>query len=468
MNKVTLIAVGLLAVALLALPAVVGSILEARVRERVAAIDENPEASAEVKSFERGWFRSTAKIEMKLVRNDAAQFDDASETELGAFDTLPIALELAHGPIAMLEGVHFGWFKLIARPDVEAPNVAELTRTLDVPYLFEFRGRGPYLGGIEFDADAPPFALPIDGALMTVSGGTLAGTFDGLRLDADAQIGSVELASPTGTFVVRSVQASTDNELRSQYVMPGQASLSIASITAAYPPQGATPTFEAANLRMNSDVSLDAAGELVEMRVKYDVDSVRVEDNELTGGALAFTVRNLDAAAVEAYSAAAGDAAAAGADATTIAAALGPHLERALKAGPSLTVDPIRFRYGGEPFEGRVEVTTNPERLPAAGTLSLENPLLLLGLVNTKADLRLSKILAGELATLGARLQLGADPTVPPDQLEYMAEAQSGLMLTMLVGQGVLVEDGDSYRTSLDYANGALTLNGNALPFGLP
>ena len=63
--------------------------------------------------------------------------------------------------------------------------------------------------------------------------------------------------------------------------------------------------------------------------------------------------------------------------------------------------------------------------------------------MNAKADVRLSKILAGQLATLAARLQLAGDDSIPPDQLDYMAEAQSGLMLTMLVGQGVLVEDGD-------------------------
>ena len=130
-------------------------------------------------------------------------------------------------------------------------------------------------------------------------------------------------------------------------------------------------------------------------------------------------------------------------------------------------LDPLRFRYGGEPFDGRVEVTTNPERLPPAGTLSLDNPLMMLGLVDTKADVRLSKTLAGQLATLGARMQLGSDPTIPPDQLDYMAEAQSGLMLTMLVGQGVLIEDGDGYRTSVDYTDGTMTLNGNPLPFGL-
>ena len=67
----------------------------------------------------------------------------------------------------------------------------------------------------------------------------------------------------------------------------------------------------------------------------------------------------------------------------------------------------------------------------------------------------------------GSRL-LGADPTLPQDQLEYMAEAQSGLMITLLVGQGVLIEQGDEYVSSIQYTDGTVTLNGNVLPFGLP
>jgi uncharacterized protein YdgA (DUF945 family) len=65
-------------------------------------------------------------------------------------------------------------------------------------------------------------------------------------------------------------------------------------------------------------------------------------------------------------------------------------------------------------------------------------------------------------------MQLAGDGTVPADELEYLAEAQAGLTLTLLVGQGVLVEDGEAYRSALDFTNGTLTLNGNPLPFGLP
>jgi uncharacterized protein YdgA (DUF945 family) len=463
MSKLAVAAAALLVVAFVALPGVVGSVTEARVRERVAAIDASPTAAAEVKSFDRGWFRSTARLELRFVPDNVAQLPNFASV-LGPAAAVPVTIDFAHGPIAVLEGVHFGWSKLVARADVAAPGITELQQTLGVPYLFEFRGRSGYFGRLRFDADAPPFVLPLDESLLTFSGATLAGTFARSHLEADARIATVELASATDTFAVRGLVATADNELRSAYVMPGRASLSVDSVSAG---DAANPTFEAANLEIRSDVALDAAAELLEMKVDYDVDSVRVAANVVTGAALGLTVRNVDVATLEAYSAAATEAAAAGADEASLLASLGPHLERALKAAPSLTLDPLRFRYDEEPFDGRVEITTNVQRLPPAGTLDVDNPLQILGLVNIDADVRLSKLLAAHLAKLSARLQLGADESVPPDQLEYMAEAQSGLMLTMLVGQGVLVEEGDGYRASLQFRDGTVTLNGNALPFGL-
>jgi uncharacterized protein YdgA (DUF945 family) len=464
MNKIAIAAAALLAIVLLALPGVVGSITEANVRDRVAAIDARAGTKAEVTSYERGWFRSTARITVG-AENDVNRFP-APGAELAAFGDLPIVVELAHGPVAILDGAYFGWAKVVARPDGDEQNVAELTQTLGVPYLFEFRGRTPYVGGLTFDADAPPFAAPLDaGAEMTFSGGTVVGKLAGQRLEADAQIGSFDFAFDGGSIAMRGLLASADNELRSDYVMPGEASLSIASITVAAA-QGATPMFETTNLRIKSDVHIDSAGELLEMRVTYDVDTVRMEESQLTAGSVGFTVEHLDVAALEAYGALVSEAAAAG-DPQILTASLGPHVERALQRGPSMLLDPIRFRYDDEPFTGRVEITTDPARLPPAGTLSLDDPMLMLSVVDAKADLSLSKTLAGQLAALGARMQLGSDPTIPPEQLEYMAEAQSGLVLAMLVGQGVLIEEGDGYKASFDYTDGSMTLNGNPLPFGL-
>jgi uncharacterized protein YdgA (DUF945 family) len=464
--KKAAIAVALLVLALLALPGITGWLTESAVRERVAAIDASPAASAAITSFDRGWFRSSARIELRFAPDNVPQLADVANG-LGQLAVLPIVVEFAHGPVAVQDGAHFGWSKMVARPDGAGAGITELTQTLGVPYVFEFRGRTSYLGAFAFDADAPPFTLPVDEALLTFSGGTLVGTFARGNLDASAQAGSVDFSSPTGSFALRGLYASTDNELRSQYVMPGSTSLSIENVSLVDGLQSATPMFEAANLRFASTVALDASGELLEVHATYDVDSVRAADTLITGAALGLTLGNLDVAALEAYSAMATDAAASGNAPEAIFAALGPHLERALQKAPSLTVEPLRFLYDDEPFDGRIEITTNPDRLPAAGTLTFDNPLLLVSLVNADASVRVSKALATTLATLAARMQIGNDGTLPPDQLEYMAEAQSGLILTMLVGQGVLLEDGDGYRSSLQFADGTLTLNGNPLPFGL-
>jgi hypothetical protein len=85
MNKSAVAAAALLGVALLVLPGIVGSVIEANVRDRIAAIDANPNATAALQSFDRGWFRSTARIELSLAPDNVAQLADAAGTPLGVF-----------------------------------------------------------------------------------------------------------------------------------------------------------------------------------------------------------------------------------------------------------------------------------------------------------------------------------------------------------------------------------------------
>lgn len=458
--------IALPAVVLLAAPGLVGSSTEAHVRGRVAAIDASAAASAEVTSFERGWFRSTARIELRFGSDDFQIGFDGADAGLAA-GTLPIRVDFAHGPIAVLDGLSFGWSRMIARLDTEAPGVVELERTLGVPYVFEFRGRTRFFGGLDFDADAPPFDLPLDEVLVTFSGATLDGTFADPELAATAEVAAVAFTSSTGTFAIQNLRAAVDNELRSPYVMPGEATFSIERV-AINEAGGAVPVFEAANFRVASNIGVDTAGELMEMRVEYDLDSLRIEQSNITAAKLGLGLRNLDVAAIEAYATAVENVASTTSDPGELLATVAPELERALRAGPSLTLDPISFRLDAEPFEGRIAVSTNTARLPPVGALNLDNPLLVLGLFDTDAEVRLSQALAQRLAMLFAQMQLSGDPSIPPEQLEYMAEAQSGLLLTMLVAQGVLVQDGDGYASTLKLTDGALTLNGNALPIGLP
>jgi uncharacterized protein YdgA (DUF945 family) len=253
--------------------------------------------------------------------------------------------------------------------------------------------------------------------------------------------------------------------------MPGTAELSIERIEVVDAARAATAVFEAQNVVVNSTIGVDGAGALLDMHVTSGLDAVRIEETRIAEASVGVTVRNIDIAALEAYFAALRELAAPPLPGGAPAAAIGafePIIERALAAGPSVTVDPIRFRVDDEPFDGRVSVSTDAAALPPAGALDLRDPLLWLAVLSGTAELDVSKKLAQRLAVLVTQMQYSGSSSLPPEQLAYMAEAQAGLILITLVGQGVLVEEGAAYRTDLRFADGALTVNGQSLPLGLP
>ncbi len=162
MKKVAIFAVAAVALVLLALPPVLGMLTESQVRARIAALDASGVLKASVRSYERGWFRSRARISLALAPQTIARLD-----ELGAALGLPplsadldrrvpIALEIAHGPLALLDGVVL---RLVEdRRSARFASRATWPRSsegLGVPYLFEFRGRTSFTGGVSFDASLP-------------------------------------------------------------------------------------------------------------------------------------------------------------------------------------------------------------------------------------------------------------------------------------------------------------------------
>ena len=468
MNKILLAVVALVAVLLLAAPRALGTLTEARVRERVAAINDNGVIVAEVKSFNRGWFGSTAKIEFGLSPGYIAQLAASGRPADALGRRAIVAVDFAHGPVAVQKGVHFGWSTMVARFDPEMAGLAEIEQALGVPYIFEFRGRTGFGGGVAFDADVPPMDVPAAGAQFKFSGATLDGSYVGNQLVSNARVESFEVASPTGNFTLRNLRAKTDLEFLSQNLAPGNAELSIDSLSAMDPLQGSKPVFEADQLKVTSGMSRNAAGTLLDMQMTYGLHRVRVADSEVTDAALGFAAHDIDALAFQHYSQTVRQVGTSTTppDPQTALAALAPDIERALAAKPSLVIDPIRFKYNGEPFEGRAEITTDPTKLPPGGVAGFD-PSVILRLVNSNADVKLSKPLARQLVALAAEMQFRGDPRMPPEQLKYMADAQAGLMLVQLVGQGFLVEDGEVYRAALRYVSGALTLNDKPLPFGL-
>jgi uncharacterized protein YdgA (DUF945 family) len=224
------------------------------------------------------------------------------------------------------------------------------------------------------------------------------------------------------------------------------------------------------SLRVTSDLRLDDGGALISGEQTIAADSMSVAPDVVMRDAVATVVyRNLDADALTAYGRAVERGTAVGnLDPYLLLAEVTPSIERLLAADPSLRVEPLRFTLNGEPFDARVMLDVRTEAMPAAGALDLRDFGLWGELLEVTAEASVSKALARSIAVQATAAQLASGGTVPPSEIEAMAEAQVGLILLTLVGQGLVTEDGDRYTVRMSLMDGTLNVNGIPLPFGLP
>ncbi|HET8696429.1 MAG TPA: DUF945 family protein, partial [Gammaproteobacteria bacterium] len=372
---------------------------------------------------------------------------------------LPVVLRIAHGPIASLNGVHFGWSKVVARADHAAPQIAALEQQLGVPYLFEFRSRTGFLGTTSFEGEVPKFEVPVEPGSVRFSGAMFAGTTRGRHVKIDGDIGSIELSMPDGSAALHGLRAAVDGDIVAQSVMLGTTGFEIDSVSVMDQRLGSA-VFDAGKVKFASKVTLDDPQQRLDIAGTYDIASLKVAGVDVADASVGVAFRNVDLSALQAYQAAAQDVVRTG-----DASLLQPAVMRLIASRPTFALEPVRVLADGELFEARLELTPN-DRV-TANSLPLSDPQELLGVVDGNAQIDISRRLAERIAQQVLRMQYGFDPSLAPEQLEQMVTAQSGAMLLMLAGQGIIETSGTGYRAKVELANGQVTLNGRPIPLGL-
>ncbi len=474
MKKVILVLVVLIALLALGLPRIIGGSTQSNLEAHIARLDENPMLAIRVAEYDRGWFSSRARVEISPDENyiammaAGAQADadvDADIVEMLAEQAISVEVDLAHGPIAVADGVYFGMSKIHARLDDSDPTVAMVTDELGIPYLAELDGRVSYGGTFSFTSNIPPIEYLDESGQLSFSGLTVDGTLSGpdLRLDGNAERLLVDADGATAT--IEDFTLAADSQRINHLLWAGDFSATLARVSIVESLTG-SGAVEIDGLRMDGDVDVDETGELLDATVTYAADSVTVPQEELALSDSEFTVRleNLSVQALTDYydivlNMDVTDPAAA-------AMALPPVLGRLLEKNPSVAFDPIRFTLNDESFVAGVSLrTVNGDQ----GGIDLSNPMVLLGMFEASATLTAAKPLLERLATQAAMAQLGTldESQIPPDQdPESMAEAQTQLMIATFLGQGYIIDDGQNYTTEIEYSNGEVRVNGMPLPLG--
>ncbi len=475
MKKAAVLVLICVAAAIVALPPVFGIMTESLFERRIAEINDHTAWSLEIGSFERGWFNSTAAIEVGLSRERFGPLgtvtgDDAlTAAGLGLLDEgLSVLVDVAHGPVVLRGGPYVGLARVWARPDSTQADVAELEDSLGVDYLFEFRGRASLFGGLRFDADVPAVDYADEFSETVFSGVRADGRLDRDELQLRLDIDSVAWSNPILAISVDTIGLSTDSEYRLGYLGLGNLELEMGQMLVVNRTLGGEPVFEAGNIAVRGESDPAGEGTLLASSATYTADYLTFgERYRLTDAQIVMAIDRLDAEAmndlVEAQTQFE-EQAAAGGDPMPV---LMPLIVRLLSAEPALSIDPIRFAMDDEQFQASVHVRTHADALPDPVSALAAGPVLFIDAFTLEAEAAASRALARRIATEVVRQQLAANAPggVVLSGIEAMAEAQAAAMLDAVVAQGFLVEDGDSYRVAVEVVNGEFSLNGRPLPF---
>jgi uncharacterized protein YdgA (DUF945 family) len=148
-----------------------------------------------------------------------------------------------------------------------------------------------------------------------------------------------------------------------------------------------------------------------------------------------------------------------------------PVLEQLMTSGAVLSLDPLKFTMPQGNFDARMSLSIDPAALPPGILSNPQNLPLALDALAAQLDLTVSKGMADYLGGLFMGQQLAGltgpnGEPLPPEQLQAMARAQVGGMLAQLAAQGMVVDNGDSYSTSIQFADGQAVANGQLIPIG--
>jgi uncharacterized protein YdgA (DUF945 family) len=513
MKYLLLAPIAVLLLALLGLPPLFGRLAETAVEARVAAIDPSDPLGIEIESYERGWFSSRARL-LVTPRTLTLSTVPAGNVESGArplglssAGRMPVDLRLDHGPVSLHDGFFLGFSRVSARGPAPASAASARDSTASAraesgrdsgaaeAARFVFDARTDLDGDVHFTATVPSLEGADGDGTLSLAGAELSGSLRGDRLTSQGRAARLELAGPRGVLSLEGIALRTDGELLPAIGLPAVIEFGIdratadavraadASAAAAADDGGAGQAgpervdarrVDAEHVTLRTTLSSDDVSRLLNGVLELETDEISAGTEwTITGLKMKAAADRVDAAAIQAYGAAAAkldepsaDGAAQSAD-RAARAALERSVKQLLAAKPTFSIEPLAFDANGQPFEGELDAAARAGASSGAG-VDMADSRFWYQVIDGSVKLKAAKSLvesagaavirrrAAEAAESGKRVPFGNADT---------AGVQASLMLAVLATQGFIEDTGDAYATTLQIENGDVSVNGRRLPF---
>ncbi len=472
-----------LVLATLALPGVLGMFTARQVEARVSDLNNTGTLLVTVTDYRRGWFASNVKLRIAAPAAPAAPAQppaasDPATLALGYLhmlldEPLAVAVRISHGPVTFSRGLSLRTSAIHATSDADDPRVASRMAALNVPYLFDFHAQAGFGGAIDFEAVIPPLDTAMSLVQIRFSGATLDGRLHGPRLSSRLAVDSLTLDAILVRLDIDGLRFEGDNTLMSRYVILGPADLLLSGVELSGPLLGLAPMLDGRQLRLSAANTLDRTSRTLSSEAHINFDRLAWRDEFLLSSAeLRIRLHNLDLDAWQRLATTAEQMATGALPEAAAMTRVEPLLRELLAAGPGVAIDPLTVEIDGETMTATARIEVDGSRVTDQRLTDPGDLMTLLDIVDASAAASLPKSLVESVAADISRTQIRAAQSagrpIREDEIDAMADAQANLILLVLASQGMIEEDGNNYRAELRIRNGAVTINGSALPFALP
>lgn len=471
MNKAILLSAGATLVALGVAPYFIGNSVQQRVNDAVSEINSHAMYSASVISYDKGWFSSTANVELAFDLNalNAAQQLAVPAMPVEENPSINATLVAYHGPIFFSDDTSLG--KVQYTVSIAAESLREYLNWDENKPLYVNQGAVGLFGSHHYRDEIPAFiAEGEDGFTASFSGYKGVANQQGENIMYTSASDSFAMSDDTFSFNITNLTMSMVFEGDFVKALKGElfeseASANIAQMTTSgLDEQDGEVVLE--NLTLITNTDINEQNNTANIYAEYSLDKVTGPDVEASDMMLGLAINNLELDFVRAYQDFSNESLAIPADqlGLKLKSFVQDHLLGQLLVEPEINITALKATVP----EGSFTANANTKLVGITALPgTMEDVAYWISHLLADAKISADKAFAESMTSGYMMGQILANPqaqNMTAEEIKAAADQQAPMMLNAFAEQGFLKITEQGYETELEFKDGKATVNGTPVP----
>jgi len=471
MNKPLLAGAGVTLVALGVAPYFIGTSVHENVNAAVNEINQQAVYSAEVLSYDKGWFSTTAEIKLAfdfqaLVN---AQNVDPADIPMEENPSLTATLVAHHGPVYFGEGLGLG--RVHYTVSIDGDELREYVQWDGQQPIYRNEGVVGLFGGLSYADVIPALSATAEeeGFTLLFSGYSGKAEPDGDQTLYMSSGESLSISADEFSIEMKnlSMDMSYDGDMVAAFkgdLFESQGKARIESIEISNIELGAAVKIE--NLAFATDVKINEDNNTANIYVEYAVDKAVGPELDATDMVLGVAINNLDIDFIKAYQDFSNNSLLVPSEEVPakMMEFVEANLLTQLKAEPEINITKLKATLPEGSFNAYANTKlVGIDALPG----TLEDAAYWVTHLLADAQITADKALAQSMASGYMMGQLMATPhaqSMTAEEIQAAVEQQTPMMLSTFAQQGLIKETEKGYETKLELKDGKASVNGTPIP----